>query len=144
MKWHSRDAMPRGAPMAALAALIVLGFGSAGADEAGLYSDAQALRGQALFDEHCPACHGAQLQGSAAVALSGDTFKAHWADGQHTVDDLFYVMRTQMPFTEPGKLSRQQYIDIAAYVLKVNGYPAGAVELPPVGAELKKMTLHPR
>jgi hypothetical protein len=49
-----------------------------------------------------------------------------------------------MPFTEPGKLSRQQYIDIAAYVLKVNGYPAGTVELPPAGAELKKMTLHPR
>ena len=70
MKWHSRDAMPRGVTVAALAALIVLGNRPSKGDEAGLYSDAQALRGQALFDEHCPACHGAQLQGSAAVALS--------------------------------------------------------------------------
>jgi mono/diheme cytochrome c family protein len=110
-------------------------------DDAGFYSEAQAARGQALFDEHCPACHGAQLQGAAAVALTGPTFQAHWADGQHTVDDLFYIVRTQMPYTEPGKLSRQQYIDIIAYVLKVNSFPAGDRELPATPSHLKKLVL---
>jgi S-disulfanyl-L-cysteine oxidoreductase SoxD len=110
-------------------------------DDSGFFSEAQAARGQALFDEHCPACHGAQLQGAAAVALTGPTFQAHWADGQHTVDDLFYIVRTQMPYTEPGKLSRQQYIDIIAYVLKVNSFPAGDRELPATPSHLKKLVL---
>ena len=113
-------------------------------EAAGLYTEAQAARGQALFDEHCPACHGAQLQGAAAVALIGAIFQAHWADGQHTVDDLFYIVRTQMPYTEPGKLSRQQYIDIIAFVLKANGYPPSANELPAVPTQLKQITLQAR
>lgn len=119
----------------------VLPFFATAQDAVTMFAEAQALRGQALYDEHCVLCHGAQLQGAAAAALSGATFRARWADGQHTVDDLFYIVRTQMPYSEPGKLSRQQYIDVIAYVLKVNGYPAGDGELPLTAAVLKQMTL---
>ena len=34
-------------------------------------------------------------------------------------------MRSFMPYNEPGKLSKQQYADIMAYLLKVNGFAAG-------------------
>ena len=125
-----------------IAASLQLGAAQARAQaDSGVYAEAQAARGQALYDEHCIVCHGAQLQGAAAAALSGATFRTRWVDGQHTLDDLFYIVRTQMPYSEPGKLNRQQYIDIIAYVLKTNGFPAGESELPPTAAVLKKITL---
>ena len=34
-----------------------------------------------------------------------------------------------MPMNNPGGLSRDQYSDILAFVLKSNGFPAGAREL---------------
>jgi len=35
-----------------------------------------------------------------------------------------------MPYGQPATLSREQYIDIVAYILMVNGYPAGTQPLP--------------
>ncbi len=43
--------------------------------------------------------------------------------------DLFERIRTTMPLNNPGVLSRDQYADILAFVLKSNGYPAGEREL---------------
>ena len=53
-----------------------------------------------------------------------------WADERHSVDDLFYIVRTLMPYGRPATLSQQEYIDIIAYLLMMNGYPAGAQALP--------------
>jgi mono/diheme cytochrome c family protein len=112
--------------------------------EPALFTGAQADRGRLLYDEHCVTCHGARLEGNPAAPLAGAVFLGRWADGQHTLDDLFYIIRSQMPYNEPGKLTRQQYADVLAYVLKANGYTAGEVELPPGGPALKKITLLPR
>jgi hypothetical protein len=71
-------------------------------------------------------------------------FLSRWADGQHTLDDLFYIVRTQMPYSAPGSLAKQQYADVVAFVLQMNGYPAGEAELTPSAAALKKITLQPR
>ena len=112
--------------------------------DAGLYTAAQAERGEQLYDQMCSACHGAKLQGNPAAPLSGPVFLGRWADGQHTLDDLFYIVRTQMPYNAPGTLTRQQYADVVAYVLKANAFPAGDTELVPSGTALKKVTLYPR
>ena len=48
---------------------------------------------------------------------------AKWGQG-HSVDELYYITRTQMPYGAGGKLSSQQYINIIAYILKMNGYSA--------------------
>jgi alcohol dehydrogenase (cytochrome c) len=38
-------------------------------------------------------------------------------------------MRTTMPEDAPGSLPPQQYADVIAYFLKLNGFPEGEVEL---------------
>ncbi|MEO8627014.1 MAG: cytochrome c [Betaproteobacteria bacterium] len=124
----------------AFAALILLAT-NAHADDAasgGFYSEAQALRGGQLYEQHCTVCHGGKLEGNPGAPLAGPAFLGRWADGQHTIDDLFYVIRTSMPYSAPGSLSKQQYADVVAFILKSNGYPVGELELPPESRALKK------
>src|SRR5262245_12414520 len=109
--------------------------------QGGIYTNAQAARGQAVYDNKCASCHGPRLEGGSASALSGDKFADRWARGDKTVDDLYYITRTQMPFGAGNTLSRQQYIDTVAYLLKVNGYKAGARELPADSAFLKQIRI---
>lgn len=106
-----------------------------------MYSEEQALKGHDLYDEHCASCHGAALEGQGSLPLSGATFRARWADDHHSVDDLFYIIRTLMPYGQPATLSKQEYLDIIAYILMVNGYPAGAQPLPSDPPILKRMTI---
>ena len=68
-------------------------------------------------------------------------FRARWADDHHTVDDLFYIIRTLMPYGQLATLSKEQYIDIVAYILMVNGYPAGIQPLPLDPRILKRITI---
>lgn len=109
----------------------------------GVYSATQAARGEALYQEHCSACHGGQLQGNPAAPLTGEAFRGRWEDGRHTLDDLYYIIRSLMPNSAPGSLSKAQYADVVAYILKVNGYPAGESELVPKAAEMKSVILQP-
>ena len=90
----------------------------------GAYTEAQAQTGQDQFSAHCAACHGSGLTGNGeAPALVGGEFISNWAG--LTLGDLFERIRTTMPQDNPGKLSRTQYAQILAFILKSNGYPAG-------------------
>src|SRR6516225_4207093 len=106
-----------------------------------MYNEEQALKDQDLYNEHCASCHGAALEGQGSLPLSGATFRARWADDHHSVDDLFYIIRTLMPYGQPATLPKQEYIDIIAYILMVNGYPAGAQPLPSDPQILKRITI---
>jgi len=86
-------------------------------------------------------CHGARLEGNPAAPLTGPAFRARWEDGQHTLDDLFFIVRSLMPNNAPGSLTKTQYADVVAYILKVNGYQAGEAELVPTAAAMKRVTL---
>src|SRR5262249_6258496 len=110
----------------------------------GIYTDAQAARGQAVYDKKCASCHGMRLEGGSATALSGGKFADRWARGDKSVDDLYYITRTQMPFGAGNTLSKQQYIDTVAYMLKANGYKGGARELPADPAVLKQIKIETR
>jgi polar amino acid transport system substrate-binding protein len=134
--------------LSTLAVALILHFvvnASASSEETGndvaLYSEAQAARGRDLYGEHCASCHGMKLEGRNSISLSGATFQARWADGRHSVGDLFYIVRTLMPFGQPGSLSRQEYLDIIAFLLMMNGYPAGAQALPMDSAVLDKIII---
>jgi mono/diheme cytochrome c family protein len=87
----------------------------------GIYTDEQAKRGQAEFEAICSACHRAEGFASAE-------FKEHWQWGE--LFWLYDFIRTRMPYEQGGTLPRQTYIDVLAYILKLNGYPAGTYELP--------------
>jgi glucose dehydrogenase/cytochrome c5 len=110
----------------------------------GIYTDAQAAKGQAVYDKKCASCHGLRLEGGSASALSGGKFADRWTRGDKSVDDLYYITRTQMPFGAGNTLSKQQYIDTVAYMLKANGYKAGARELPADPALLKQIKIEPQ
>jgi alcohol dehydrogenase (cytochrome c) len=110
--------------------------------QSGVYSAAQATRGQALYAAHCAKCHGQQLEGASAAALSGSRFMAKW-NGK-SVEELLYITRTQMPYGAAGTLSQQQYVDIVAAQLRANGYSAGTLELPADDAALKAIKIQPQ
>lgn len=94
----------------------------------GVYTGAQADRGAGQYAQHCAVCHGSSLAGvGEAPALTGVVFISDF--NGLTVGDLFERVRTSMPMNQPGSLSRDQYADILAYLLKANGYPAGEREL---------------
>jgi mono/diheme cytochrome c family protein len=95
----------------------------------GVYTEAQAKRGQALYAEHCASCHGDELGGGEmAPGLIGGEFSANWND--LSLGDLFERMRISMPQNNPGSLSRQINADILAFILQRGKYPAGSTELP--------------
>lgn len=102
---------------------------------AGVYSDAQVERGRQLYIDTCSACHGQALEGAdEAPALTGPTFTANW--DALSVGDLFERIRISMPQDQPGKLTREQYADVVAYLLHENKFPPGKADLP---AELPKL-----
>ena len=95
----------------------------------GVYTPAQARRGQEQFEQHCASCHRQDLLGIAGPALKGDRFLDHWRE--FPLEVLVNDMRTQMPLRNPGGLPASAYTDIAAYVLEANGLPPGSGELTP-------------
>ncbi|MFN7928410.1 MAG: PQQ-binding-like beta-propeller repeat protein, partial [Blastocatellia bacterium] len=120
--------------------LLGLLFASAGFTQStGLFTAAQAQRGQTLYAAKCAACHGAALEGASASALSGTKFAGKW-NGK-SVDDLFFITRTQMPYGAGGSLSQQEYIDIVAHLLRANGHRAGERELPTDTTALKQINI---
>jgi len=91
-----------------------------------VYTDAQAERGELLYARHCEQCHGSGLEGdtvSEVPALAGDPFLQRWSG--RTVDDLVVRMVRSMPEPTPGSLSRSEYVDVTAYILKANRFPSG-------------------
>ena len=94
----------------------------------GVYTVEQAQRGSGSYASNCAACHGTQLTGGeSAPALTGGEFLSSW--NGLTVADLFDRIRTTMPADRPGRVTREQNADILAYMLSMNQYPAGKVEL---------------
>jgi S-disulfanyl-L-cysteine oxidoreductase SoxD len=95
----------------------------------GVYTAAQASRGQAVYDRSCSGCHGPNLDGGGqARPLHTTLFLDVWREDY--LLSLFQYMQTRMP---PGKaagtLPEHDYIDILAFVLQVNQFPAGKEEL---------------
>jgi quinoprotein glucose dehydrogenase len=111
----------------AVVAVVVLRAQSAKSVNEGVYTAAQADRGAAVFKTSCTACHD-------TARFTGDDFLAGWTG--KSLHALFDHVSTTMPEDNPGSLKPQQYADVVAYFLKLNGYPAGNTEL--TGAEAFK------
>ena len=95
----------------------------------GVFSEAQAKRGEAIYAEKCSSCHAPDLTGlDQAPPLSGNDFNTNWND--LAVNDLFERIRISMPADKPGSLSRQEVADVVAFILSKASFPAGQTELP--------------
>lgn len=88
----------------------------------------QALHGKRLYASHCAKCHGADMQGITAPALSGAAF-APASNAHLTIGGVYAYMATNMPADRPGKLKDQEYADIMAFLLNANGYAAGGAKM---------------
>ncbi len=106
----------------------------------GVYTKEQVSHGQVLYNQSCSTCHGQGLEGvEMAPALAGGEFLDKWAS--LTVGDLFERIRTSMPADKPGRLSREVYADITAYMLSANQFPSGETELSPDTQVLKQIRI---
>jgi len=104
----------------------------------GVYTDAQAARGETLYKDKCASCHGATLGGAIAPPLAGTDFNATWGG---PLSEIVNKIQNTMPANEPGTLTRQQSTEMAAYLLQAGKFPAGRAELPSDEAALKQITL---
>jgi mono/diheme cytochrome c family protein len=96
----------------------------------GVYSEAQGRRGKETYDYSCATCHAPDLSGDAGrdvPALYGDDFIGEW--NKKTVKDLLDLVSRMMPKDSPGSLKAETYLDVVAYLLQANEFPAGAQDL---------------
>jgi cytochrome c5 len=94
----------------------------------GVFTTAQADRGKAaLLQNGCNGCHGAELEGSRGPSLKGDRFIRAWENG--SLHRLFVNIRENMPPLNAEQVPATTKLDIVAYLLQVNGFPAGSTEL---------------
>ena len=128
----------------ALAGTMVIGALTAGNTVAaqgksqwdGIYTEAQAERGEGLYSQYCASCHGPDLAGGEmAPGLTGGEFTANWND--LSIGDLYERIRISMPQSAPGSLTRQQNSDILSYILRKMNNPVGTTELSTSTDELK-------
>lgn len=122
----------------------------------GLYTQAQARRGEAYFDGNCTTCHTVSAdarptdrqvaEGKRGVLFGGDwrfwpvngpNLLRRWGSAW----GLFNKIRQSMPAHDPGGLSDQTYADMTAYILQVLGAPAGERELPTNATTLRSLML---
>lgn len=104
----------------------------------GIYTEGQAIRGQALYYEHCLACHGEAMTGlDQAPPLVGPQFSGTW-DGEPLAALVERI--DTMPPAKPGSLTRSQNVDILAYILWYNGLPIGNTQLDSEPGALARLT----
>lgn len=107
----------------------------------GVYTAAQAEEGKLLYDGACAVCHGPNLRGSfEAPPLTGRLI-ANWSGG--SVGALHGYVQKAMPLFAPGSMSAEDTSKIVAYILKTDGYPAGAAPLPADSGALAKIRFVP-
>jgi mono/diheme cytochrome c family protein len=97
-----------------------------------VYTPEQAARGDTTFQAVCARCH-------TVSQFQGAKFMAAWEGG--TAYQLFDQIRGEMPQDNPGSLSQEQYLNVTAYLFRLNGFPAGSSALPAETAALKKIRI---
>ena len=95
---------------------------------AGVYTSAQAARGRDTFAGLCQSCHSPDTH-------TGPSFTASWS--AQPLSRLFIYISENMPQTDPGTLSPEQYAQVLAFILQMNGLPPGPRELPADPAKLR-------
>ena len=100
----------------------------------GVFTAAQAQRGELAYTGPCSRCHGYRLDGAPddpdmlpAPPVAGAKFLRKWRCRSLAV--LLEYTRATMPENNPGYLSDQEYADVVAYMLAASDLPVGRTEL---------------
>ncbi|MBQ13889.1 MAG: cytochrome c [Gammaproteobacteria bacterium] len=86
----------------------------------GVYTEAQAQSGQLLYEQNCMTCHDLRFYENNLNSWDGMTVLDYW-----------YKILGNMPADKPGSLSRTEYLELIAFILRENGFPAGETPLQP-------------
>ena len=88
------------------------------------FTDSQAQSGQQVYSSNCQSCHGQNLGGGSGPALMGSSFLGQY--GGKPIKNLYDYISHNMPLGQAGSLSKQQYLDVTAYIISQNGFqPSG-------------------
>lgn len=98
----------------------------------GVYTAEQATKGKEVFNGACLGCH-------TSASHSGEEFTKRWMGKM--LWEFYDLVSRLMPDEAPGALSEGEYLSVTAYVLKLNGMPAGASELKAVPEALKTIRI---
>ncbi len=96
----------------------------------GVFSEAQARRGQAAYTANCGACHGSALEGVSAPELNSSHFLERWRED--TLDTIYSYIKDNMPLgraPDAPRIPDNDYVDILTHILHVNGYRTGETDL---------------
>lgn len=93
----------------------------------GVFTTQQAQRGRQVFRDTCSECHSTR-------DFRGETFFLSF-EGV-TLGRFVDGLVETMPDGDPGSLPMQQYLDVTAYILELNGFPQGPAELPDEASRL--------
>jgi mono/diheme cytochrome c family protein len=91
------------------------------------YTKQQVAQGSDIYAKECTVCHGANLQGISAPALTGPGF----AHSHLNASQLRAVVTQTMPLTAPGSLKPDEYAAVVAFLLSYDCVqPAGGGQQP--------------
>jgi len=118
---------------------LALAAAAAGAQDVALsFTNAQAERGEALYQSTCVQCHGANLDdGALGMPLKGPQFMMKY--GGRDVAALYEITQRTMPQANPGGLAATEYAELVAFMLRENSIVPAATELPTDYALLQRM-----
>jgi S-disulfanyl-L-cysteine oxidoreductase SoxD len=140
-----RAELPRCVSCCALLVVALIGSAIEGQEPKrtvwdGVYTAAQAERGQSAYAQACASCHSEDLRGKGtAPSLIEESFLFLWSD--MSVGDLLERTRMLMPSDRPGSLPAATYADIIAFIAQKNGFPAGSTDLGADVAALKQILI---
>jgi hypothetical protein len=117
--WGCASAAAASSTAAPAAATEMTSAATESGDDA-LYTTAQARRGEAVYDRVCLECH-------TRAEFRERPFLFAW-EGT-SVGQVYRYVAENMPDDGPGSLPEASYLDAMAYILEMNGYPAGDSEL---------------
>ena len=120
----SHDSLTRSAPASPRHVLT--------AQDSTLYTEEQATSGAVVFGKVCAECH-------EKADITKADFRSKW--NGRTLFELFELVRTTMPDSNPGGLTRDEYAGAMAYILKANGLPAGSTAVMPDSAAMSNVKL---
>lgn len=96
----------------------------------GIYSKAQADAAKPQFDKLCAECHAftvATKKQEKDLPLGDEPFLKKW-EGR-SLDELLTLIVTTMPNDGSAVVNDEETLNLLAYILQRNGYPAGAAPL---------------
>ena len=106
--------------------LLTMNSFAAEAPGTGTFTEEQFEKGAQLYSRDCAVCHGNDLEGGAARALVGPSFRKTWSNFGVNVADLFTVISTTMPPRMEGNLDESENLDVLAFILGSNSVLQGS------------------